>query len=161
MYSHRQTDARKGYLAIWILVATLVMGACNDSPPDTPRTQVPMVLVGRWENGASESSSFLSFTADGYFEFGSLLETAWITSNCKKTFFTYKSGTMTVQGNTVTLYAHVSTFESKNSCDPASDYEKPGSFETETFQVQIGTDAFGNFMVRTWPDGQVTQYRKS
>lgn len=169
MYSYKQIVTRKFRLAIAIMVAALVLGAYEDGPAgprgrggksagNTPRTQVPEVLVGQWEHGASDGSSSLSFTADGNFEFASWFEVSLY--GCDKTFFTYKSGTMTVVGNTITLYPQVSEFKRTDSCNPQNNYEKPDSLEPEAFLIQLGTDVLGVFMVRHGPDGQVTVYRK-
>ncbi len=169
MYSHKQTDARKIRLVIAIMIAALMLAACKDGSAgsrdrgienagNTPRTQVPEVLVGRWEHGESGGSSSLSFTADGNFEFASWFEVSLY--GCDKTFFTYKSGTMTVAGNTITLYPQVSDFKRTDSCNPQNNYEEPDSLEPEAFLFQLGTDVLGVFMVRHRPDGQVTVYRK-
>lgn len=171
----------------WALIFTFAffLVSCRKNPadaghtpgePNTPRTTVPAALVGRWHNGnlssigffdagsgtfgnPSGSGFFFNFTSAGNFEFGGLLQSSWY--GCTTDFLSYKSGTMVVSGNTVTLYPRLALTRKTDSCNPANNYEKTAGLDPETFQYEIGSDEWGNIVLyRLWPDGSVTVYRR-
>lgn len=142
----------------------------------TPRTQVPEELVGHWHTGnvtrlgfydptggnfseSGENGSFLNFGNEGFFEAGGIMRSSW--HGCAREVYSFKKGTVTVLGNTVTLYPHMTALKKSDSCIAKNNYEGAGTLEQERFQFNVSVDGLGNtILVRLGSDGQMMIYAR-
>jgi len=159
-----------------VIVTSLLIIACKKesatSPGEvanTPRTSVPAELVGDWHSGTtsfigfydrasgrwsnpSENGFSYRFSADGYFEYGGLLKSN--VAGCSYDFYSYKIGTVTVEGTTLTIYPLYSRFRKDDSCSPQNNYDKQGSLDPSSVSITIEYHPTGvTRMTQTSPDG--------
>jgi hypothetical protein len=162
------------------LLAVQVASAQESGNANAPRTLVPGILAGEWYNGTvpllqyrdrstgewynegiSTGGSY-RFYPNGDYEESSLVVSHL--SGCKTLFYIYERGTMTVIGNTVTLYPTTGRATRDNACDPAGNYDRPRSKEflgPEEFVVELRPDELSRAptLRRTSPYGVLVYSR--
>ena len=115
-------------------------------------------LAGTWQSGSVSSMEIVgqpggtytngggtqvlyTFRPNGTYEYAAL--TTQNTYTCHTEFMTYKTGTVTVNGNVLTLIPKTSKFTSKDSCSSRNNYEKPAGMERETYNWSVQRDEYG------------------
>lgn len=155
---------------LFSLVAFYLTG-CKASPtaadddqsntPTTPRTAVPVELVGAWHHGSVSSINFYnpntgswangygeglfySFKADGTFEYG--WQVYANTYGCSSRALVYRKGTVTVDPatSTIKVYTTYARIHSEDNCVASSNYDRAIPLENETLIWELGKDEYNN-----------------
>jgi len=135
---------------------------CNESPTDsddnnTPRTSVPLDLVGEWQTGTVSSVNFYNpvtgvwgapsgtgiffkFTQDGYYEKGVLLQSSLYGHTM--TFFAYNKGTLTIEDSVIITYPTYGRIKSTDNMVQENNYEKNDELKSETLIWAKGIDEY-------------------
>lgn len=134
-------------------------------PQGEPGTTIPPVLLASWYAGDVSSTSFFTpstgpwdnaggtgllytFKADGSFEFGWRLYSQLY--GCATTAMVFRSGTVTADPATATLVLHTTyaRMHSEDNCNASGNYDKDIPLEEETLIYQLGTDEYGQEVLR-------------
>jgi hypothetical protein len=139
---------------------------------DTPRTDVPQALVGKWYSGTvssvdfydpgsgswgdpSGNGLFLTLVADGTFSSGYGQQVTLY--DCETSSFFYKAGTVTVTGTDLTLYPNSGSKHYLAICSPSLNEDRglnPDELNPIHQLYQLQTDDSGQpVLVFTLDDG--------
>lgn len=130
----------------------------NETAATSADDEVPSEIVGTWQTGkvsdtvftnsstgASDNGSSIQVMykifADGTYEYASLESHRMY--NCKTDLSLYKTGIVSIAGNSLTFQPQDGKFTSEDSCNAQYNYEKPATLETENYQWRVESDESG------------------
>lgn len=158
------------------LLLTLTAAACttDDDAPDTPRSAVPADLAGAWFTGTlstlqyydrstgewqdpSGSGFYFIFDDDGDYETGAVIDST--VAGCTMRLLGAEVGTVTVDGDQLTVYRHWVTTHVTNSC--GNDGDRTQGQETRYMAWSIDQDETGReWLSLVHSDGSIESYRR-
>ena len=157
------------------LAYALGAAACTDDTElDTPRSSVPAPLRGEWFTGTlstiqyydrdtgvfqnpSGSGFYFIFYPDGDYETGAVIDST--VAGCTKRLLGNEFGTLTVDGNDLTVYRAQITVSITDTC--GHDGVRTQGAETRHLTWSVAPDGAGLWWLSlTHDDGSVERYRR-
>jgi hypothetical protein len=195
-WTHTRTPNRRSsptlirHAAMLAICALALLGCGGggdgiSGPGDSPRTEVPDVLVDQWQNAISTAPGVSDYLAEAYdfptnlpdlveiqsstlgyawkFEKNGdyshlwMLETVYMLF-CVRELYWEERGTVVLGGSTLALHPRSAKFIALDSCDPGMTYDGPANPEAITFGFTLGRDAAGDDMLTlTYPSGSTLE----
>ncbi|MFO0747384.1 MAG: hypothetical protein U1F43_17205 [Myxococcota bacterium] len=142
--------------------------------PDTPRSALPDAIVGDWFTGSlssiqyydqvtgewqdpSGSGFYFILGADGSYETGAVIDST--VSGCTMRLLGTEVGTMTAEGDVLTVYRHWVKTHVTNTC--GNDGERTQGQATSVLSWSVDVDENGlEWLSLTHDDGSVERYRR-
>jgi hypothetical protein len=161
-------------LFINFLVGCSSVAGPGEIPGNTPRSSVPAELVGSWYEGNPSTINYYdpytgewappngsgftyTFGADGTYTYSGLIQVS--SYGCSTTLFGYYTGTVTFEGEVLTVYQNGGQTKYETNCGTNS--EEAAAPETTAYSWTLGPDEYGEqTLTLTWPDGGVSQFRR-
>lgn len=162
-------------IAATLIIATLAIAGCDgESGPDTPRSEPPAELAGdwftgtlssiqyydrdtgEWQNPSGEGFYFI-FDDDGSYETGAIIDST--IGGCNMRLLGNETGTLTVDGDEMTLYRHRITVKVTNSCGNSGERTQGESIRKVTWGIEEDENGLA-WLVLTGDDGSVERYRR-
>lgn len=166
-------------LLIRSLIATplLFTAACSDTGDDglsTPRSELPAALAGDWFTGTlssiqyydrdtgawqnpSGSGFYYVFGDDGAYETGAVIDST--VAGCNMRLLGNETGTVTIDGDRLTLYRHQVTVHVTSSCGNDGDRTQGEATRDLDWSVDVDTDGI-TWLSLVHDDGSVERYHR-
>lgn len=160
-----------------LIASTLLLTACTVDPDDglsTPRSELPAPLAGDWFTGTlssiqyydrdtgewqnpSGSGFYYIFGADGAYETGAVIDST--VGGCTLRLLGNENGTVTLDGDALTLYRHQVTTHVTNTCGNDGDRTQGEAVRSLAWSVDVDTDGI-TWLSLTHDDGSVERYHR-
>jgi hypothetical protein len=151
-------------IIFYLILAAIFLSSCKKESmePETPRSEVPTEVAGKWLRGnfsmtdfwkydgsyvgnAYTSSQAFNFSKDGFYEFYLIVKTT--DYNCRTEAFTYHKGTVKFNNDqSFTVYPTQGKYRGFYSCAPNRNFNRPantGEPTPQTYKYELEKDENG------------------